>query len=189
MVSEHHQLDGHESEQTSGDSGRQSNLMCCGPWGHRVGHDLVTEQQASLAVHALWPVIIKPWFSAIYLKQKNESPPLAMQQVDAPVPYTPEYLLFKGQTTLHSIKAVVQSASSGITLPLSPPSSMQPPGSCLSVPPPQPPYHPYVLPACRFLPHSLLLFCPTPSAGLSSSIITSSRKPSVTSLGKSYPLL
>ena len=53
MVSEHHQLDGHESEQTSGDSGRQSNLMCCGPWGHRVGHDLVTEQQASLAVHAL----------------------------------------------------------------------------------------------------------------------------------------
>ena len=53
MVSEHHQLDGHEFEQTSGDSGGQRNLMCCRPWGRRVGHDLATERQASLAVPAL----------------------------------------------------------------------------------------------------------------------------------------
>ena len=33
MVSEHHQLDGHEFEQTSGDSGRQRNLMCCAVHG------------------------------------------------------------------------------------------------------------------------------------------------------------
>ena len=36
---------GLEFEQTLGDSKRQSGLACCNPWGHRVGHDLVTEQQ------------------------------------------------------------------------------------------------------------------------------------------------
>ena len=23
----------------------EDSLVCCGPWGHRVGHDLATEQQ------------------------------------------------------------------------------------------------------------------------------------------------
>ena len=42
----HHQLNGHESEQTPGDSEGQGSLVCCGPLGsQRVGHDLVTEQQ------------------------------------------------------------------------------------------------------------------------------------------------
>ena len=35
----HHQLNGHEFEQISGDSEGQGNLVCCSPWGHRVGHD------------------------------------------------------------------------------------------------------------------------------------------------------
>ena len=30
---------------TPGDSGGQRSLVCCSPWGHRVGHDLATEQQ------------------------------------------------------------------------------------------------------------------------------------------------
>ena len=34
MVGWHHQLNGHEFEQTPGDSGRQRNLMCC-IWGHK----------------------------------------------------------------------------------------------------------------------------------------------------------
>ena len=34
MVGWHHQLNGHESEQTLGDSG-QEGLVCCSPWGHR----------------------------------------------------------------------------------------------------------------------------------------------------------
>ena len=38
-------LDGHEFEQTPGDSERQGSLVCCGPWGCRVGRDLLTEQQ------------------------------------------------------------------------------------------------------------------------------------------------
>ena len=46
-------LDGHESEQTPGDSEGQGSLACCSPRGlelqsmgsRRVGHDLTTEQQ------------------------------------------------------------------------------------------------------------------------------------------------
>ena len=33
MVGWHHWLNGHESEQTLGDSGGQKSLMCCSPWG------------------------------------------------------------------------------------------------------------------------------------------------------------
>ena len=36
---------GHEFEQTPGDSGGLGGPVHCSPWGHRVGHDLVTEQQ------------------------------------------------------------------------------------------------------------------------------------------------
>ena len=32
MVGQHHQLDGHEFEQTSGDSEGQGTLSCCSPW-------------------------------------------------------------------------------------------------------------------------------------------------------------
>ena len=33
MVGWHHQLNGHESEQTAGDSEGQGGLECCSPWG------------------------------------------------------------------------------------------------------------------------------------------------------------
>ena len=45
MVGWHHWLSGHEFEQTPGDSKGEGNLVCCSPWGHRVRHDLATEQQ------------------------------------------------------------------------------------------------------------------------------------------------
>ena len=37
----------------------QGSMACCSPWGHRVGQDLVTEQQQALgtphwASHTLW---------------------------------------------------------------------------------------------------------------------------------------
>ena len=38
-------LNEHEFEQTLGDSGEQRRLVCHSPWGYRVGHDSVTEQQ------------------------------------------------------------------------------------------------------------------------------------------------
>ena len=45
MVRYHHWLSGHESEQTPGDNEGQGSLVCCSPWGYRIGHDLATEQQ------------------------------------------------------------------------------------------------------------------------------------------------
>ena len=35
MVRWHHQLNGHEFEQTLGDSKEQGSLVCCGSWGHK----------------------------------------------------------------------------------------------------------------------------------------------------------
>ena len=45
MVGRHHQQNGHEFEQTLWNSKGQGGLVCCSPWGHRFGLNLVTEQQ------------------------------------------------------------------------------------------------------------------------------------------------
>ena len=43
-------LNAREFEQTLGDSEGQGSLMCCSPWGRRVGHDEVTEQQQLISL-------------------------------------------------------------------------------------------------------------------------------------------
>ena len=43
MVGWHHQLDGHEFEQTLGVGDGQEGLACCDSQGHRVGHKRATE--------------------------------------------------------------------------------------------------------------------------------------------------
>ena len=46
MVGWHHRPNGHEFEQTPGDSERQGSLVCCSPCGlQKVRHNLATEQQ------------------------------------------------------------------------------------------------------------------------------------------------
>ena len=45
MVGWHHLLSGHEFGQALGDGQGQGSLACCSPWGYRVRHDWVTEQQ------------------------------------------------------------------------------------------------------------------------------------------------
>ena len=35
MVGEHHRFNGHEFEQTPGDSVGKGSLACCRPWGHK----------------------------------------------------------------------------------------------------------------------------------------------------------
>ena len=35
MVGWHHQLNGHEFEQATGNSEGQASLACCSPWGHK----------------------------------------------------------------------------------------------------------------------------------------------------------
>ena len=39
MVGWHHRLNEHEFEQAPGFGDGQGSLVCCSPWGHRVGHD------------------------------------------------------------------------------------------------------------------------------------------------------
>ena len=45
MVGWHHWLDGHVWVTAPGDGEGQGSLVCYSPWGCRVGHDWVTEQQ------------------------------------------------------------------------------------------------------------------------------------------------
>ena len=47
----HHQLNGREFEQIPGESEGQGRVACCNPWGRRVRHNLVTEQQQYSIVH------------------------------------------------------------------------------------------------------------------------------------------
>ena len=44
MVGWHHQLNGHEFEQTPGDGGGQGSLACCCPWGCK---ELDTTEQSN----------------------------------------------------------------------------------------------------------------------------------------------
>ena len=45
MVGWHNRLNGHEFEQALGAGDGQGGLTCCSPWGHRVRHNWMTEQQ------------------------------------------------------------------------------------------------------------------------------------------------
>ena len=45
MAGRHHRLNGHESEQSVGDSEGQGSLACCSPWGRIEQDATVTEQQ------------------------------------------------------------------------------------------------------------------------------------------------
>ena len=90
MVGWHHRFSGHEFEQILGDGEGQESLACCCSWGHRIGHNWVTEQQQQqkyiyIYTHILFHIIfhsyssqdvkysslcytVGPWFlSVIYL--------------------------------------------------------------------------------------------------------------------------
>ena len=45
MAGWHPRLNGHESEQSPGDSEGQGSLRCCSPWGHKVRYNLATRRQ------------------------------------------------------------------------------------------------------------------------------------------------
>ena len=51
MVECHHRLNGHEFEQTPGDSEGQGSLACCSPWGHKEPD--TTKQQAGKPLERL----------------------------------------------------------------------------------------------------------------------------------------
>ena len=45
MIGWHHQINGHEFEQTPGDSEGQGSMVCCSPCGCKESDNLTTEQQ------------------------------------------------------------------------------------------------------------------------------------------------
>ena len=62
MVGWQHRLNGHELEQTPGDSEGQGSLVCCSPWGCRVGYHLVTKQhRTNSGVKKKKDVLQKKW--------------------------------------------------------------------------------------------------------------------------------
>ena len=56
MVVWHLSLNGHEFEQAPGVGEVQGSLKCCSPWGCRVGHNWVTEQQ-HINIYCIWYVL------------------------------------------------------------------------------------------------------------------------------------
>ena len=64
MIGSHHQVDGHELGQASGDGKGQRGLACCSPWARRVRHYWETEQQegASWCMHV--QTVSRAWLFA-----------------------------------------------------------------------------------------------------------------------------
>ena len=64
IVGWHHRLNGHEFDQTPGDSEGQESLVCCSPWGRKESDmtewlDWLTNAEAEAPV--LWPPDLKNW--------------------------------------------------------------------------------------------------------------------------------
>ena len=59
MVGWHHRLDGHEFEQTVGDSEGQGSLVCCSSWGCRIRYNSAIEKQHCIRAHLkpVWPYL------------------------------------------------------------------------------------------------------------------------------------
>ena len=70
-VAEDEQLNGHESEQTLGDSEGEGSLGCCSPRGHK-RHDLVTEQQKAPEIQVV--LISKKPIKITYHTNKGQKP-------------------------------------------------------------------------------------------------------------------
>ena len=58
MVGRHHWLNGHEFEQTLGDSEGQGSLACCSPWGHK---ELDTTECLSTEQHKPTLILSNSW--------------------------------------------------------------------------------------------------------------------------------
>ena len=76
----HHWCNGHEPEPTPGAGEGQGDLVCCGPWSHRVGHDWATEQQhvkcirfvkIRIPISLLSSIILKSYPLASVLSEDN----------------------------------------------------------------------------------------------------------------------
>ena len=72
MVGWHHRLNGHEFEQTPGDSEGQGGLWCCSPWGHKES-DTTEQKQNDLMLLLFCRNIIKLVFSEYSIQQRTNT--------------------------------------------------------------------------------------------------------------------
>ena len=100
-----HQPDGHELGQTLGDGEGQGGLACCRPWGHRVGHNWVTEKQHSLKRVCLWHMA---WLtSAFWMEYFSFFPFNFLSHISSPC-----YLYFLMDIlSIYNIPSIFQPAS------------------------------------------------------------------------------
>ena len=70
MVGWHHQLNGHEFEQTLGVGDGQGSLACCSPWGRKES-DWVTEQQQSKTINEDGPTCTLPVIRLLDFKLRS----------------------------------------------------------------------------------------------------------------------
>ena len=54
MVGWHHLLNGHEFEQTQGESEGQGSLMCCSSWGHKESNTAEATEHAETGKRGGW---------------------------------------------------------------------------------------------------------------------------------------
>ena len=87
MVGWHHRLNGHEFEQTQGDSEGQGSPECCSPWGYKVSDmtwwpnnnricifkGFALENQRDVESGSLWPTESQPGSSLPYTKAVRET--------------------------------------------------------------------------------------------------------------------
>ena len=125
MVRQHHLLNGQEFEQTLGDSEVQGSLECCSSWSHRIGHDLVTENNNSISeLLELWFVIINfRIFSSVQFSSVTQSCPTLCDPMNRSMPGLPVHhqLPEFTQTHVHQVSDAIQPSH-----PLSSPSPPAP---------------------------------------------------------------
>ena len=69
MVSWHHWLIEHEFEQASGVGDGRGSLLCCSPWGCRVGHDHVTELNWDTQQKCIWWWGVEMWVMCLQARE------------------------------------------------------------------------------------------------------------------------
>ena len=56
----HHQLNGHEFEQTPGVGDGQGGLACYSPWGRKeLGHNLATQKQHQININFTFSLLLR----------------------------------------------------------------------------------------------------------------------------------
>ena len=105
LAGRYHWCNGHELGQTLGDGEGQGGLACCRPWGHRVGHNWVTEKQHSLKRVCLWHMA---WLtSAFWMEYFSFFPFNFLSHISSPC-----YLYFLMDIlSIYNIPSIFQPAS------------------------------------------------------------------------------